>query len=290
MNDIQKNIEKINSIKIEMETIKSKSVIQILQKEIDLLNAENKELEKNKNKINKSQLLQKIGSLKINLNKAFEKSDIKQYQEIEKEIKKLKTILNKLKGDIKFINIKQLNLVIKQIELHSSNQVRDKLLIMLGFELGMRANEVLDIQTKDINLDTGEIVCRRTKNSNQNRLKLSTDTLFLIKQLIKELDIKDINSSFLFFNSKKERLTYNGLNFIIKKFFDLANIPKELQHFHVLKHGRGVWLAEQQTPLQTIKFILGHKSIKNTLIYANYTPLESLNIIDKLNTIKVWRG
>lgn len=290
MKKIQDIKNKINDIKFEMESIKNKSIILILQKEIDLLNSEIEEIEKNKIKITKNQINQKISSLNLKLQKYFNEGNFEEYKKTEKELKKLKAELTKVKGNIKFLNVNQLNLIIKKIDLYSNNSTRDKLLIMIGFELGLRANEVLDITTNDINFDTGEIVCRRKKNSNQNRLKLSNDTLFLLKDLIKELHINDINNSFIFFNSKGNRLGYNGLNFIVKKFFGLANIPKELQHFHVLKHARGVWLAKQHAPLQTIKHILGHKRIENTLVYASYTPLENSSFIDKLNSIKVWRG
>lgn len=286
---IQDIKNEINSLKLEREKLSNQLLINITDNEILKLETELKTLEDNKKKKNKRDLNFKIGSLKEKLKEATIKNDLEEYKRTEKELKELKTIARSLKNKIEFLTIEQIKNILIQIDIHSNNKERDKLLIMLGFELGLRAREVLDLRISDIYIDTGEVICRRNKNSEHNRLMLDTDTLAILKSFLKERIALKLKHDFIFLNNKATPLKYTGLNYIVKRYFSLAEINEDLRHFHVLKHSRGIWLAEQEVPLQTIKYLLGHKSIRNTLVYASYTPVQNENIVTKIKDKKVWR-
>ncbi|MGL5245268.1 MAG: tyrosine-type recombinase/integrase [Sarcina sp.] len=282
--------DKLLTLNIEIETINNNTILEVLKKEILSLQSQINIIEKEQKSLSKREINAKIGILKMKMKEAQETNDLKEFTQAKNKLKELNSISKNMGNHIKALSIIQLNNIIQAIELNSLSPKRDKLLIMLGFELGLRATEILDLKIHDIYIDSGEILCRRKKNSIHNRIKISEDTHLLLKEYLKERIEFNTDSNFLFFNNKKEPLGYNGLHYIVKRFFSLAFVPIELQHYHVLKHTRGVWLAENNVPIQTIKHLLGHKNIKNTLVYASFSPTLDKKIMEKIYNSKVWRG
>lgn len=286
INDLK---SKINSLELEKEKTDNEIVLELIDSKMKALHKELNQLLEKFKKNNKREINSKLGALKLKMNNFRENGDLKGYLETEKELRELKRISRLETNEIKYLTVPQINKIIEVIEEKSQAPTRDSLLIMLGFELGFRAREILELKFSDLYLDTAEILCRRKKNSIHNRLKITKQTLNLLKKYLLEREKeKTFKSDFIFQNSKGKTLTYNGLNYIIKRFFSLAYIPVDLQHYHVLKHSRGVWLAEQDYSIQAIKNILGHKSIRNTLIYASHTPCKNENIIDEIARFNIW--
>lgn len=279
----------INLLEIEKEKSTNSKVKELIQIEID---KQKKELQYFIEKISsnkKRELNSKIGTIKIKMNDCKDKNDLENYLVYEKQLKELNKISRENKNEIKYLSINDINNILNTIDLYSTNKKRDKLLISLGFELGLRATEVLDLKIQDLYLENGEVLCRRKKNSIHNKIKLTHTTLLLLLNYIDEREDKGFtNEPYLFLNNKKSKLAYTGLNYIVKRFFNMANIPLDLQHYHILKHSRGVWLAEQDISIQSIKAMLGHKDIKNTLVYASYTPIKQENIANEVSKIN-WR-
>ena len=198
-----------------------------------------------------------------------------------KEIKEIRNKIKELEGCFKYLSIPQINNILKTINKKSNNVLRDKLLILLGFELGLRASEILNLKLSDIYIDTDEVLCRRLKGSEQNKLEIKTETMKLLKKYIE--DTKP--TEFLFFNSRGGKLTQQGLDRIFKRYCEFAKISKEKAHFHTLKHSRGVWLAENGFTIQDIKYLLGHKSIRSTMIYVSFSNSQKIDIFNRLKSI-----
>lgn len=79
--------------------------------------------------------------------------------------------------------------------------------------------------------------------------------------------------SLLFTNSRKEKLTRAGINYILKKYADEARkdnnklIPDKVTP-HVLRHSKAMHLLQNGVNLVYIRDFLGHTSIQTTEIYA----------------------
>ena len=52
--------------------------------------------------------------------------------------------------------------------------------------------------------------------------------------------------------------------------------------FHTLRHTFASWLAQQGTPLLTIKELMGHKSIEMTMRYAHLIPDQKIDAVKQL--------
>jgi site-specific recombinase XerD len=57
----------------------------------------------------------------------------------------------------------------------------------------------------------------------------------------------------------------------MKRYAQLVGIPADRAHFHCMKHSCGTHLLTRGEDLMVVKDHLGHRSIKSTMIYAQFT-------------------
>jgi site-specific recombinase XerD len=70
---------------------------------------------------------------------------------------------------------------------------------------------------------------------------------------------------------------------LMRKYGELAGIPKEKQHPHSCRHFAGVNALEAGLPIEQVQALLGHKAITSTMVYANVTASLRQEAADKLN-------
>lgn len=75
------------------------------------------------------------------------------------------------------------------------------------------------------------------------------------------------SSRFLFPNKYGQQLTRAGVYGLMRKYGQLAGLPRELQHPDRLKHLIATHLLEAGADLRLVQDALGHKEIENTVIY-----------------------
>lgn len=87
------------------------------------------------------------------------------------------------------------------------------------------------------------------------------------------LDNSNMYGTPLFFNNRKEKLTREGLAYVLKTYADMARktnpslIPQSLS-CHSLRHSKAMHLLQSGVNLVYIRDKLGHVSIQTTDIYA----------------------
>lgn len=152
-----------------------------------------------------------------------------------------------------------------------------KRIVIIALNTGMRKGEILSLKWQDIDYNRGIIYVRDTKNGEKKELPMNE----LVKQaLIRQPKHKD--SSYVFCNR-------NGQPFgDIKKSF-LAAIQKSAIinfRFHDLRHSFASSLAMRGVDLNTIRELMGHKSMRMTLRYSHLSPSHKQRAVGVLE--QVW--
>jgi len=143
----------------------------------------------------------------------------------------------------------------------SVDDKRDKLLIQLGVVLGCRVSEVVTIRLKNVSSDRIKLW-----DEKKNRFRdavIDSETQELLEQYIKDgWEAKPHVPHQLFYFSTKTA------NRIFKRYCTKAQIPKDKQHWHVLRHSYVLHSLEAGVPMNHICEQTGDSPVTLIRVYG----------------------
>ena len=151
-----------------------------------------------------------------------------------------------------------------------------KHLVLLGFMFatGCRVQELCDITVADAMYNENTVAKLTGKGAKARFVPLDPAFVTLLNQYISEFGLADPSRSggFLFVNHMGQKLTRQGVTYIVKKYAKQASekypalIPKTISP-HTLRHTKALSLLRAGVELIYIRDILGHVSVQTTEIY-----------------------
>jgi site-specific recombinase XerD len=161
---------------------------------------------------------------------------------------------------------------------------RDKALISLLWDSGIRASELLKLRIKDFQKSSDGLyatlnIQEGSKNYKQRTVILTGDSVVLVPEYLEYLKnfLKDRFSEdrFLFIGIGKEKpgenLTYDDLRSVIQKIAKRSGIQKPISP-HLFRHSAATRMASESLPVQVFTKQMGWSSNK---MADNYTHLDS---------------
>jgi type 1 fimbriae regulatory protein FimB len=142
---------------------------------------------------------------------------------------------------------------------------RDKAMFLLAYRHGLRASEVGLLQVNDLDLKRFRVMLHRLKGSLSGEHPLQADEARALKAWLKH---RDMDSPVLFSSRRGLPISRQMLDVLMKDYAEEAAIPKDKQHFHVLKHSIATHLLDAGAELRFVQDWLGHANIQNTVIYT----------------------
>lgn len=143
---------------------------------------------------------------------------------------------------------------------------RDKAIFLISYRHGLRASEVGLLQTGDLDFKKLRVMVHRLKGSLSGEHPLQPDE---VKALRSHLRHRKIDTPILFPSRRTLPISRFMLDELMKRYGELAGIPKEKRHFHVLKHSIATHLLDSGgAELRFVQDWLGHSNIQNTVIYT----------------------
>ncbi|MCY0860700.1 MAG: tyrosine-type recombinase/integrase [Sulfolobaceae archaeon] len=140
--------------------------------------------------------------------------------------------------------------------LSSCSRTKDKLLIRLLLDTGLRASELLSVTIKDIDISNNMIRVRNTKNGEERVVFFTDETKQLLKKYIRNKNPYD----------KLFNMSYDALYRKIKRIGKKVGIDLRP---HILRHTFATISLKKGMNLITLQKLLGHKDIKTTQIYTH---------------------
>lgn len=164
---------------------------------------------------------------------------------------------------------------------NKEGSIRDIAIFQLTYYLGLRASEVGALKWEDWNEAAGEIYVRRLKGSSSGTRRLDIKRTNLLKELKEETQNFSLDKE-IFTSRLNQGIKRGMLHFMMKKYGLKAHIPQPKQHFHTLRHSIAVHMAEAGLDIKEVQWILGHKDIKTTLVYFEFTTRQQEPLYSKL--------
>jgi integrase len=145
---------------------------------------------------------------------------------------------------------------------------RDFAIFLLAYRHGLRISEIGLLRVDDIDFKQQRIMIHRLKGSLSGYHPLQPDEIKALKRAIKA---RAIDSPTLFLSRRSEAIAKRSIHDLATTYGELAGIPEEKRHFHVLKHSIATHLLDAGADLRWIQDWLGHAQVQNTVIYAQIT-------------------
>jgi site-specific recombinase XerD len=150
--------------------------------------------------------------------------------------------------------------------LEAPKRMRDRLIIKLLYETGMRVGELTALTIGDVDLEAGEISIQEAKRHEEGRKVPLVDSW--TKTMLRDyIGTRKIRKDPLFVSNKRGALSRRQVERLMEKYGEIAGLDKDKRHPHVLRHSHAVHALKSGIDLRTLQQNLGHSSIEVTAIY-----------------------
>jgi len=148
-----------------------------------------------------------------------------------------------------------------------------KPIVALALNTGMRRGEILNLKWRDIDIKREVIYLLDTKNKERREVPMNYD----VKKVFIGIP-RHSEGVYIFYNTNNER--YRDIRKAFAKALKYAKITDF--RFHDLRHTFASHLVMSGVDLNTVRELLGHKSIQMTLRYAHLSPKHKKHAVDVL--------
>jgi integrase/recombinase XerD len=155
--------------------------------------------------------------------------------------------------------------------LKCTKNLKHKAILTTIYSAGLRISELIHLKISHIDSNRMQIRVEQSKGKKDRYTLLSSKTLKLLREYIKEYR----PTTYLFEgqgSTKEKPLPYaaRSIQVILKESAKKAGITKKIS-VHTLRHSFATHLLEHGTDLRYIQNLLGHESSKTTEIYTHVT-------------------
>jgi integrase/recombinase XerC len=184
--------------------------------------------------------------------------------------------LPKLKKNLpKFVDQKSLDVLLNELEFPDNYEgKRDKLIIDLFYQTGIRQSELIELNVNDIDFGQQQIKVLGKRNK-ERIIPISNSLIETIKEFITYRKTDSVENLMLTAVGQKlyPKLVYKIVNKYLSKVTTLSQRSP-----HVLRHSFATHMLNNGAELNSIKELLGHINLSATQVYTH-------NSMEKIKTI-----
>jgi integrase/recombinase XerD len=173
---------------------------------------------------------------------------------------------------------------------HQAERIRqrDKAILVCAYSCGLRRNELVYLNIKDVLFDKRRLFVSQGKNYKERFVPLNNHSLKILEEYIYDWRTEFYNykqTESLFINYRGKRLQgksfANRLEAVIKA---TKNTDLEYRQItlHSLRHSIATHFLEQGAAMEQISIFLGHASLESTQIYTHFLELTGNEEVQKL--------
>jgi integrase/recombinase XerD len=165
--------------------------------------------------------------------------------------------------------------------LDSASDLKEQTILMTLYSTGLRLKELLNLEVKDIDSDKMQIRVRQGKGAKDRNVLLSPTLLDMLRRYFR--CYRPI--SYLFYGpSPQQPLSERYVQRMVRWLSAKAGLRAGVTT-HTLRHSFATHLLEQGTQVPYIQQLLGHKSIRTTMLYTRVSPSALRKVISPLDRL-----
>lgn len=145
------------------------------------------------------------------------------------------------------------------------NELRNRTIIILFLNTGMRLSELCSINISSIREDTINII---GKGNKERIVYLNDYSLRVLKEYMEyRLSLK-VDTDALFLSEQKKRISKRTVEYLVNRSVVKAGLSEDYS-VHKLRHSAATLMFRAGTDIRSIQKILGHETIATTQIYTH---------------------
>lgn len=162
--------------------------------------------------------------------------------------------------------------------------LRDQAMLCLLYDSGCRVQELADLTVYNLRLSSPEQVTLTGKGRKTRIVPILKKTAAILSRYIEvyNLDCPSKRGGPLFFNVRGDKLTRQGISYIIKKYADTVNLDHVTPH--IIRHSKAMHLTDADINPIYIRDFLGHSDLKTTQVYSKTSIAMKKKAIESLES------
>lgn len=184
---------------------------------------------------------------------------------------------NKRDRIISYYQDEEVRTLINAIDINLPDGVRDKCMVLLAAQTGLRAGDIIHLTFDEIAWDKNLISKSQQKTSLPVIVPLPENVKMLLLDYIKNYRPDSCDNSVFICPGTQQCYCDSELYYIVNKYFRRSDIGigNRKHGPHALRHSLASNLLKNNTPMPVITGILGHKDLNTTSKYLSI-DIESL--------------
>jgi type 1 fimbriae regulatory protein FimB/type 1 fimbriae regulatory protein FimE len=171
-----------------------------------------------------------------------------------------------------YVTEAEIGSLLKAAKRHANGE-RDAAMILVAYTHGLRVSELINLQWRQIDFDTGRLQVIRLKGSENTLQPLRGIEIRALRKLRRS---QPTGSRFVFVTNRGAPMTRNAFYKLLAQAGKTAGIDDV--HPHLLRHGTGFRLVNQGFDSLSLAAYLGHRQLQHTKRYTkmNATRFDGL--------------
>ncbi len=194
---------------------------------------------------------------------------------------------------VEWLDEKEIKALVAAPDVATRQGRRDRALLLLMVQTGIRVSELTGLDRGDVELGTGAHVRVSGKGRRQRSTPLREDAAAALREWMEERGGDDGQP--LFPSNRNRRLSRDAVAWIVRKHVAAASrscpsLRKRRISAHCLRHAAAMTLLREEVPITIIALWLGHQSVESTMKYLHADPKIKERAMERTRPVDVPPG
>jgi len=184
---------------------------------------------------------------------------------------------------VPYLSEDEMKTLLAQPDMTTRKGRRDLTLLCTLYDTGARVQELCDLTVRSVRLSSPSIISLTGKGNKTRHVPIMGQTEDLLKSYLNENNMTHPSKVDmpLFYNTRKEKLTRQGVAYIVGKYAPAGKYSTISPH--VFRHTKAMHMTAVDINPVYIRDFLGHADLKTTSVYSKANVDMKRRALEKLN-------